>query len=120
MAEDEGVREVKNEIRKIYNRKKRAALALCLMYAGKAIQLMRDQQASSKFWQNQTGLLKDTMFSGVIDSGGEFGWFVAHMLRYGIYVELANNRKHAILLPTIARFYSRFIRDLEEIYGDAA
>jgi hypothetical protein len=51
----------------------------------------------------------------VIDEKDTVGWFLAHATDYGVYLELANDRKHAALLPTTLRYYSRFMRDLKSI-----
>jgi hypothetical protein len=120
MGEHEDVAAVKTNIQKIFNRRKRAALALCLSYAAQAVQYIRTTQATNAFWQNQTGIAKDSIFGGSINNKYEIGWFIAHGVSYGVYLEIANNRKHAVLLPTIARYYSRFIRDFEKVFNEAA
>lgn len=117
MAEHDDIKKVKRQIKKIYNRKKRAALAVCLLYAARAKERILQLQGMNRFWTNQTGVAKNLIFEGVIKTKKEFGWFVAHGVEYGIYLELANDRKHAVLLPTIVRFYNRFIEAVEKIYG---
>ena len=117
---DNDFNDLKKNIKDIYNRKRRAALAICLQYASIAAKYIKDAQASNRFWTNQTGSAKDLIFGGVIKSENEIGWFIAHGVSYGVYLEIANNRKNAVLLPTMARYYSRFIRDIQELYGVAS
>lgn len=107
---------LKKNIKAIYTRKKKLVLALCLEYAGLALRYFRQVQQSNKFWTNRTNIAKDTVFSGPINSNDIVGFFLAHTVQYGVYLELANNRKYQSLLPVVVRFYSRFIRDLEELF----
>lgn len=118
MSDD--VASVKKNISAIYQRKKNAALALCLEFVGIALQYVRGAQASNTFWTNQTGSAKDLLFGGTISTAQEIGLFLAHGVEYGVYLELANNRKNAALFPAIVRYYARFAGDLEELYGGVA
>lgn len=108
---------IKRNVKKEYDGKRAAAIALCLFYAGIATNNFRLRQASNKFWNNQTKTALDTVFQGVIDEEGVVGFFLAHLVEYGVYLELANDRKHAALLPTVMGLYSRFQRDLEALYA---
>lgn len=110
---------VKANIEAMWGRRRAAVLALCAQYAGYALQNFRMKQAQSKFWTNRTGIARDTVFSGVISERAVAGFFLAHAVEYGIYLELANDRKYEALLPTVAGLYSRFKRDLEEVLGAA-
>ena len=116
--QDNGAAKVNMTIEQLYERKRIAAYALCLHYAAKALQYFRSEQESNRFWINRTGLAKDTVFSGAFKEGEDIiGWFMAHTLQYGIYLEKANNEKHASLAPTINHFYAPFMRDLRRLYA---
>jgi hypothetical protein len=108
---------IKRNVKKYYNDRRAAGIALCLFYAGTAINNFRLKQASNKYWQNQTFTAFDTVFSGVLEEKGVIGFFLAHLEEYGVYLELANDRKNAALLPTVMALYSRFQRDLEALYA---
>jgi len=108
---------VNGQIKSAYDRKRSAAIALCLQYAGLALQAFRQKQASNKFWTNRTKVALDSVFSDAVVTREYVGWFLAHTVEYGVYLELANNRVHAALLPTVMRFYSRFQRDLEALFA---
>ncbi len=116
----EGIADLKRNIDIIYNQKKAAAVyALCVYYASLALQLFRRQQASQRYWNNQTHLAMDTVFArGFREGNDAMGWFMAHTQQYGVYLELANDRKHEAIRPIIERYYARFRSDLEKIYGD--
>jgi hypothetical protein len=111
------VNALKSNIKSIYDRRRATAIALCLQYAGMVLQAFRQFQASNKFWNNQTNTAYDTVFSDAIISNDAIGFFLAHLVAYGIYLELANDRKNQALFPVVMRFYSRFIRDMEELYA---
>ena len=120
MAVSDDIARVKKNVSAAYDRKRKAALAICLQYAAIAVQYIRQAQASNAFWQNQTGAAKDTLFGGSTKTKEYIGWFIAHGVQYGIYLERANNRQNAVLVPTIARFYNRFQTDIKKIYGASA
>jgi hypothetical protein len=108
---------IKAKVKQTYDRRRSAAIALCLHYAGMALQRFRQKQASNKFWDNQTKVALDTVFSDAIVTDGAVGFFLAHLVEYGVYLELANDRKNQALVPTVMAFYSRFHCDLEALYG---
>jgi hypothetical protein len=106
-----------NNIVKIYGLKHASVISLCEYYADLALQAFKQFQSSNKFWNNQTKLAYNTVFSDAIIEKDALGFFLAHSVEYGVYLELANDRKNQALFPIVMRFYSRFMRDLEEIYA---
>ena len=116
--QDSGVDKVKLTIEEIYARKKIAAYALCLHYSALALQYFRAEQAANKFWTNRTYLAMDTVFSGAYKEYNLVGWFMAHTLQYGIYLEKANNEKHAALNPIVNHFQPYFMYQMRSLYAD--
>jgi len=114
----EDIAKLKQSINGLYLRKKNAMNALCLQYAGMALQRFRQKQKQNAFWTNQTGSLFNNAFSGSDITQEFIGFYLSLMEDYGLYVELANNRKHEAVRPTVMAFYSRFMRDVEKIYAD--
>jgi len=112
---DSGISDVKRNIAKIYARKKVAIIALCNEYAAMALKRFQDKQYSNEFWNKNTGVAQDTVFSGTYTEKDFVGFFLAHAVEYGVYLELANNRQNEALRPTVMAFYSRFERDLKAI-----
>lgn len=110
---------VQASIEAMWDRRRAAVSALCAQYAGYALQNFRMKQAQSAFWTNRTGIAQDTVFSGVISERAVAGFFLAHAVEYGVYLELANDRRHQSLLPIVSGLYARFKRDLEEVLGAA-
>ena len=111
---------VKRNIRNAFARKSNAVYALCTYYAALVIRDFRQRQEAEEFWTNRTSLAKDTMFSGAFSElGGEvLGFFMSHTMRYGVYLELANNRQNEAIRPIINEYFPKFKKDLARIYAD--
>lgn len=118
MAIFDDIRRVLHRTNDIYERRRAAVYALSLQYAALALNYFRQQQAQSRYWQNQTGLARDLMFSDAFMEGQIIGWFMAHGVEYGPYLELANDGKNQAIRPVIQRYAGRFFRDVRSLYGD--
>jgi hypothetical protein len=70
-----------------------------------------------KFWDNKTAQAATRMFANSFREGNDYGWFISHGVDYGVYLELANDRKHQALWPIIKRFSSRYFADVKKIFG---
>ena len=126
--------EVARNLDAIYARKRAAVFALCLEYAARILAEFRVQQmvgpgggswidryngqGKGRYWNNQTETAAKTVFSDAFTDGDEIGFFIAHMVEYGVYLELANDRRYEALRPLIEKFYPLFRRDLQAIYAD--
>jgi len=97
-------------------RRQIATVALCEWYAAKALQLFRKYQAMDTFWNNQTETAYNTVFAENYVLGNEAGWFIAHAVEYGVYLEIANDRKHEALRPIVMELFPEFQKDLREIW----
>jgi hypothetical protein len=73
-------------------------------------------ETAGQFWTNRTGQAAARVFSNAEITSEFVSWFMAHGVQYGVYLELANNRKHEALRPVIQRFASRFFNDVKKIY----
>ena len=106
------VDQVKKNIKSIYEQKKVKLYALALSYAGQAINKARTE----KGWIDQTYQAVERMFSKAFIEGQDIGFFLSHGVEYGIYLELANDRKYEIIRPIIDELAVQFARDAREIY----
>lgn len=113
-----GAELVKNNIKNIYEKRKVAIYALCLDYAGFAINYFRRQQDNNKYWNNQIGNAKDLMFTNAFIEKNVIGWFMSHSVEYGPYLELANDGKNQAIRPIIQKFAGPFLKDVKELYSD--
>jgi len=126
--------EVSANLDAIFERKRAAVLALCLAYAGQILAEFRVQQlvgpgggswidryngrGAGRYWNNQTESAAKTVFADAFIDGEDIGFFIAHMMDYGVYLELANDRRHEALRPLIEQFFPAFKRDLAALYAD--
>lgn len=128
--------EISRNLGAIYARKRAAVLALCLEYAALILKEFRVQQlvgpgggswidryngrGAGRYWNNQTESAARLVFSDAFIDDDDLGFFIAHMVEYGVYLEIANDRRHEALRPLIEKFYPLFLRDVRAIYDDAA
>lgn len=116
MSVGDDVRKVKNNIAGIYERRAAGVYALSLEYAAIALRYFRQVQSGGGFWTNRTSEALNRMFSNAFRSGNEVGWFMAHGVDYGVYLELANDRRNEAIRPTIQRFSGRFFQAVKGLY----
>lgn len=109
-------------IYKIYDRKVATIYALCEEYAARALQRFLSAQDINVFWVNRTFTAEREMFAEAFREVGDkaVGWYMAHGAAYGVYLELANNRKYAAIKPIVEYFYPSFMADLKRVMGAAA
>jgi len=111
------------------DRRRASATALCLQFAGKALKEFRVRQANQEFWDNQTFAAMDSVFSDAIrGQGNDVGWFLAHGVEYGIYLEqwtwsdelkrLDDGRISSALRVVLSALQPEFFEKLQRIYAD--
>jgi hypothetical protein len=101
----------------IFERKKAALYALCLYYAAKVLEIFNRRQAADEFWQNRTYQAKDRVHSDAFQETDVVGFFIAHGVHYGKYLEFAKDGRNAALWPVVKGVIPDFMRDLKELYG---
>jgi len=70
------------------DRRRAAMQMICAQFAGKALKEFRARQASNEFWTNRTFSARDSVFGDAIrGQGNDVGWFLAHGVEYGPYLE---------------------------------
>lgn len=95
------------------DRKQAAMVALARRWAGD----LEGQMRVKAPWTDRTGVARASLFSDVRLGPDELSIILAHGVDYGVYLELANNGKYAILWPTatanapdIVASYQRLLR----------
>jgi len=119
----QGLDNLKKNITQIYDRRKAAVYAIGLKWGAIALEYFQRQQPASpggrgQFWNNQSAYAAATVFFYVLRDSGFIALRLAHLAQYGVYLELANDRKHESLRPIIQRFAGRMIREIQELYAD--
>lgn len=114
---------VKKNVASIYERRRAAVYAISLKWAAICLNYFRSVQPATpnsqgRFWHNKTAQAAARVFSNASIEGDLIRLFIAHGVSYGVYLELANDRKHEALRPIIQRFAGRYIAELKALYGD--
>jgi hypothetical protein len=118
-----GIDELKSNLKSIYERKRAAAYAISLEFAQMAWNYFQTQQAArpatpGKYWNNQTAQAAARVFADAFMDSKTVGWFIAHGVDYGVYLELANDREHESLRPIIQRYAGRYLERIKSLYAD--
>ena len=69
-------------------------------------------------WTNRSFRAARTVYAdaGASSEGGAY-FNLYHTMSYGAYLELANNRQHAVLEPTVRGLAPEFMAGIKRIYG---
>lgn len=111
---------VGSNIAGIFDRKIATLYAYGQQLAEEAVQEMQTRQAGNEFWNNQTLQAMQRLFGEAFQDADSVGFFIAHAVEYGIYLELANDRQNAILVPTITKYALKYKLFAEELFGASA
>lgn len=67
-------------------------------------------------WTDRTGLARQGLFGEAKEFGDDtLRVRLSHTMDYGVYLELANSGKYAILEPTVKKFAPDFFQDTERV-----
>ena len=70
----------------------------------------------NKRWQDRTGNARAGLHGGYFWENTEvLKTFIAHAMDYGVFLELANDGKYAILQPTINKFKDTWFKSIERV-----
>lgn len=113
---------VRARIGDIYGKRAVDVQALCCEYAQLAKRILQEKQGLEQnngyYWTNRTSMAIKSA-RGFTDSGPDYaGWGLAHTVEYGRWLELANNRIHAALEPTVRELAPVFMKKVRKIYGE--
>ena len=94
----------------------------------KAIQYAQKHQANAPEktsmgdpWTNRSFRAARSVYADAAANTDEGVYFsLYHTMSYGVYLELANNRKHAVLEPIVRGLSGEFLERLKRIYAGGA
>lgn len=92
--------------------KTRAALGL---YADTVAKKMETHAKSNKPWVDRTGMAKQSLNSSWKWVGDVARVELSHGVHYGIYLEFCNEKRYAIISPTINYISPKVIKGLKNI-----
>lgn len=90
---------------------KAALFALAQHYAAKGEKEMKEEAP----WTDRTGNARQELFGEVSAEPDKLRVRLAHQVDYGVYLELCNNGRFAVLEPVAKRNAPEFIRDVQEL-----
>jgi hypothetical protein len=109
------------EVLRRYPEKVRAEIfAVAEFWAAEVIKDVNRKQppqaaSRGKYWRNRTGAAASGMFVKTFNKKEVIGFLLAHSVDYGVYLELANDRQNAIIIPQLKRVFTRFWRDVRAV-----
>lgn len=90
--------------------------ALVLMYSATKAQELESKMKVNRPWTDRTGMAKATLSARVSQPDEKtIRITLAHGVEYGIWLELANEQRYAIINPTIQQEGPKLIEDLNGI-----
>lgn len=119
MSTASDVEKVKRNIATAFLRREAAVFAISARTAADALADFQKRQRDNEFWENQTGQALDRMFAEPFREENSIGWFISHGVNYGVYLELANNRKNQSLRPIVQKFAPGFRKEVRKLYSDS-
>ena len=117
--------EVNKRIAQIFSDRATEVFLLANTYSKACLDEFQSEQKTGagiigKYWHNRTAHASDRMFAEPMEEGLTMGWFMAHTMYYGVYLELCNNRDHEAIRPLVEKWGALFIAKVRELYGDMA
>lgn len=104
-------------LNEIFDARRVKLVAFAQQRAGECLRYMQDLQRNDGVWDNQTYQALQGLFTGLIDELDAAGFFTAHTMDYGVFLELANDRKYELLRPSLERFATALILYAKELYS---
>lgn len=106
-----GADQVNSNLLSLAMRKKAALHALGERYAAQ----LEAHAKEAAPWQDRTSHARQSLFGNVFERNQNIITRLGHGASYGVYLELANQGKYAILLPTVRRFVKDFLEDAKKV-----
>lgn len=75
-----------------------------------ADQVLTYAQANAP-WNDRTGAARDSLFTNVYEQGGEIFLELAHGVDHGQWLEIIQNGRFAIIMPTLEQFAQQIFED---------
>ena len=90
--------------------------AVVLLYAGTKASVIEADMKQERPWTDQTGMAKARLSTSVSQPNDHTVRItLAHGVDYGVFLELAKEKKNAILAPTVKKFAPEIVEDLNGI-----
>jgi len=77
---------------------------------------MKEEQRQETYWLNRTHNALNGLFGNVQVRPATISVVLGHTMDYGVFLELANDGKHAILKPTLDGAADRIVASYERLW----
>ncbi|WPD20180.1 hypothetical protein [Thermaerobacter composti] len=108
----EGLGRVLRNLDAWHLRQRAATIALAQNWAGRMEAHMKREAP----WEDRTGNARNGLFAGASFDGHTVRIRLGHTVHYGVYLELANEGRYAIIGPTRRKFEADLKRSFEELW----
>lgn len=68
-------------------------------------------------WEDQTGNARQSLFAFADQDGATTTIYLSHGMPYGVWLELRNQGRYAIILPTLEQHYARIQGSYRRLLG---
>lgn len=96
--------------------KKKADAALLLYTKTSALKLQNYMRSNAN-WTDRTGRARQTLTGTGYKDGNDYVVKLAHGVSYGVFLELAHEKKYAIVRPTIQTQGNEVIAAFDDLLG---
>lgn len=100
----------------LYNFEDKIKFATKMYALTKAEQITSSMKKNRK-WVDRTGMAKIRLSTSVVEENNLVRMILSHGVSYGIWLELANEKNYAIILPTINEEGPHIVNDLQAIFN---
>lgn len=114
----EGVNTVIRNLKGWADRKRAATVALAQNWAGTLEGQMKQEQSRGRYWVNRTHAALLGLRGEASVGRDAVRIILAHGVDYGVYLELANDGKHAILKPTLTAAAPRIYKTYDRLWKE--
>lgn len=80
----------------------------------RAMLMQADAKVGAR-WKDRTGHARNGLFGEVMVERNQIKTRIAHSMEYGIWLELCNHRRYAILEPTAKKHAPEYFREVERL-----
>lgn len=91
-------------------------IAALNLYGDSVAKEMEAYAKSNRPWQDRTGKARQTLKGEKKNMGTSVRCEISHGVDYGIYLEMCNERKYAILEPTVKAIGPKAVNGLDKIF----
>jgi len=109
-----GLDDVNDNMRRWADRRKAAIVALGQTWAAE----LEGRAKQNAPWTDRTGNARNGLFGQVVVSRDDAVIMLAHSMDYGVWLELCNDGRYAILLPTMNNAIPRIVRSYRSLWEE--